>query len=417
MSPVRRLSHGVSLIEAVVALGVMAFGMLAVVGLQATLRGNGDLSRQRAEAVRIAQASLEEWRAVGAIENTAGVFDFSEIATEAPFTVAGTNANFARIRTVPVQAAQGVPGVNTPFKTVVTTVSWIDRSGANQVVALTSSITSVAPELAGSLAVPPYGVPTRPVRGRNASIPIMAKDLGDGRSVFKPPQAGGGTVAWVFNNTTGLITSQCTVALADTTDSLVVGDLVTCTSITAQLLSGEVRFASTAAQPTAAQAETPTGTSLNLDVVLTLSSAAHPLPGVTCFDDSSDDAATAALSGTVKYYCAILSNLQFQWSGRSRIMPLAFSNTSTWTIDGVAGVGVRKVCRYTPLAVDLSTKNSDHPLDYSTTGSKAKSSLANQNFLVISAAHACPIDAPAAGDFVNSNTLLHQDGSATYSNS
>jgi Tfp pilus assembly protein PilV len=409
-------SRGVSLIEAVVALGVMAFGMLAVVGLQATLRGNGDLSRQRSEAVRIAQAAVEEWRAVRAIEATAGVLDFAELATEAALSVPGTNATYSRTRSVPPQALQSVPGVKTPFKTLVTTVTWDDRSGLTQSVRMVTSIAAVAPELAGSLAIPPHGIPSRTVRGRNSTIPVLAKDLGDGRSVFKPPQPGGGTVAWVFNNTTGLITSLCTVALADTTDSLVLGDLTTCTNVTAQLLSGYVRFAATGVQPTPAESETPTGTSLNLDVILTLTSAGHNLPGAVCYDDATDDAATASTREVVTYYCSIISNAAFTWAGRARISPQAFTDTSTWTIAGAAGAGVRTVCRYTPVATDASSKNSNHPLNYTEAGSKPKASLNNQNFLVISAAHTCPTDTPAAGDFVNSNTLLHQDGTGTYDN-
>ncbi len=55
--------RGISLIEAVVALAVMAFGMLAFVGLQSSLRFNGDVAKQRAEAVRIAQEAIEQWRA------------------------------------------------------------------------------------------------------------------------------------------------------------------------------------------------------------------------------------------------------------------------------------------------------------------------------------------------------------------
>ena len=55
-----RSSRGVSLIEALVALAVMAFGLLGVVGMQSTLRVNADVSRQRAEAVRMAQEKMED---------------------------------------------------------------------------------------------------------------------------------------------------------------------------------------------------------------------------------------------------------------------------------------------------------------------------------------------------------------------
>jgi Tfp pilus assembly protein PilV len=61
-------SRGVSLVEAMVALAVMAFGMLAVVGVQSTLRLNGDIAKQRSEATRIAQENLEKGRAFVAIE-------------------------------------------------------------------------------------------------------------------------------------------------------------------------------------------------------------------------------------------------------------------------------------------------------------------------------------------------------------
>lgn len=411
-----QVPRGVALIEAVVALGVMAFGMLAVVGLQATLRGNGDLSRQRSEAVRIAQAAVEDWRAVQAIEATAGVHDFSDIAGEVGVPVTGTNTIFSRGRAVPLQMTQADVSILTPVKTLVTTVTWLDRTGQPQSVRLATSIAAIAPELAGSLAVPAYAFPMWPVRNRSSAIPPLAKDLGDGRSVFKPPQAGGGTVAWVFSNTTGLISSLCTVAVTDTNSSLVLGDLGNCNNVTAQLLSGYIRFASTGVQPTPAEAETPTGTSLNLNVVLTLTSIDHDAPGAACFDDATDDAAAALGQSVVTYYCAIFKNPTYTWAGRARIAPQAFVNTTTWTIAGVAGANVRKVCRYTPLTIPTSNKNSDHPLDYTQAGSSPKAALTNQNFLVISAAHTCPTDAPAAGDFVNSNTLLHQDGSAPFSN-
>jgi hypothetical protein len=76
-----------------------------------------------------------------------------------------------------------------------------------------------------------------------------------------------------------------------------------------------------------------------------------------------------------------------------------------------------KVCRYTPLNSDEGTRNADHPLDYAAPSGTTKStSLTNQNFLVISSLHTCPTDSPTAGDFINSNTRLHQDGSSVYNN-
>ena len=65
----RNASRGVSLVEAMVALAVMAFGMLAVVGVQSTLRLNGDIAKQRSEATRIAQETLEKGRSFQVIDS------------------------------------------------------------------------------------------------------------------------------------------------------------------------------------------------------------------------------------------------------------------------------------------------------------------------------------------------------------
>lgn len=59
--------RGVTLIEALVAMAVMAFGMLALVGVQSTLRVNADLAKQRAEATRLAEAQLEAARSFVAV--------------------------------------------------------------------------------------------------------------------------------------------------------------------------------------------------------------------------------------------------------------------------------------------------------------------------------------------------------------
>ena len=52
----RPIPRGVSLIEAIVAMAVMAFGMVAIVGLQGTLRQNSDIAKQRSEVERQGRA-------------------------------------------------------------------------------------------------------------------------------------------------------------------------------------------------------------------------------------------------------------------------------------------------------------------------------------------------------------------------
>lgn len=403
--------RGVSLIEAICALGVMAFGMLAVVGVQVTLRSNADISKQRTEATRLAQRGMENSRGFGQLTANAGnaLVEYDEVISTIGAAIVGLNAEYTPSRTVP---ADTYPRL----KTVVSSVGWTDRSGVAQTVQLYSAIAGISPEVAASLTLPQQSGATLQARGRNPTIPLQAKDLGSGTSVFVPPQPAMGTVAWVFNNFSGLITGVCNVAAGSTTASLVAADVATCSAnTTAQLVSGYLRFASTALQPTAAEAEAPTFSVLNLNMVLVLTSVGHPAPGSSCFDDSTSDAAVSAGREIVSYFCAVYSNADFTWAGRTRVAPLAMGAGVPWVI-AATGAANYKVCRYTTMAGDVGISNAHHPLDYTAAGSKPKASLTNQNFLVISAAHICPADVASAGDFVNSNTRLHQDSSATYNN-
>ena len=446
----RSAARGVSLIEALVALAVMAFGMLAVAGLQATMRLNADIAKQRSEAVRIGQEAIEDWRGFTAMVATAGVVDYTDVATVAGTAVAGytTNTTYTLTRTVTDDTA----GLRS--KALRVDVDWTDRTGAQQGIQLNSMIAAVAPEVAAALAVPSPGAPNKLPRGRHPSVPIQARDFGDGTSGFKPPQYGGGTVAWRFNNLSGLVTSVCTVPAETTNAGLTVDNLSSgCTSLSGQVLSGYVRFAtSTVTAPTAAVAENPASSelnparsALNLDIALTLTSTGHPSPPSACFDDAPTSSTAAGTQTAVAYYCLIYANTARTWSGISTITPAAFTDVmgSIWVIDGTGATNY-KACRYTPSsscdpvvnggATDAgrlwgfpgsalicaapspqttpptpsrAMSNADHPRNYSA----VTQALTNQNFLVISAQWSCPTDVsanPAAGNFVNSNTRQHQ---------
>ncbi len=413
--------RGVSLIEAIVAMGVMAFGMLALVGVQATLRGSGDLARQRTEAMRIAQETMESYRAYAALAGTAGQIDFTEITTltRTALVATGTalegrlNTTFYTTITAPTVANSAA------MKPVAVAVDWTDRSGMFQAVELRSLIAGVPPELSGSLALPPSRDPFAAPRGRHRNVPLVAFSLpGVGLSVFKPPQGLGGTVAWVFNNVSGLVTGLCTVSAGSTNETFTTVQAESCvsgsTATTAQLVSGYVRFA--AGDPGAggnAQAESPTGSIFNLNIRLNLTSSGHP-QNPDCFDDATAVDTEAALRREVAYYCLVYSNSAGTWSGRTRVRARPFASSLDWDIG--TNTGERKVCRYTPLSADIGTRNVDHPLDYTESGSAAGSGLSNQNFLVIENTFNCPTETQVAGDLFNSNTRLHQDDSSTYDN-
>jgi hypothetical protein len=390
----RSSSLGVSLIEALVALAVMAFGLLGVVGMQATLRFNADVSKQRTEAVRMAQEQIESLRSFAALRGTAGL-DYDEVAS-IPSAVVPTTAGFANTvfnRTTTVFD----PAVTDPqFKSVIVNVSWLDRQTADgglaQNVTFVTTIAEVAPEMSASLGLPgDRAAPQRP-RGRHPTIPAGAVDLGDGRSSFTPPGAPVGTT-WNFVNATGQITQICTP---------------TCTDIKAWLLSGYIAFA-TGGSPTAAEAETPADANpvlthaISVEVLATTTPA--PATSPVCF------AADTAL--TVQYFCLVPTNTApTTWDGRSRVNIIdkatSTSSVSTELID--TSTTRFKVCRYTPEATHTPTGgNAAHPLDYDDVGT----SLVNQNFLVISAgdglvAFACPGDDTITTPLVNSNTFMHQ---------
>lgn len=405
----RTPQRGVSLIEAIVAMAVMAFGMMAIVGLQSTLRQNSDIAKQRSEAVRIAEQAIEQWRAYSTLGG------YNAVVTPTAQTVAGLNASYTLNRTVTPE-----PG----WKSIAVQVSWVDRSGQTQSVTLNSIIAAADPALSGILTMAPGGggLPTRPPLGRNPAIPVQAKDLGNGKSGFKP--AGDSSpVVWVFDNLTGVIVGVCNTVTTGQ-DQLTGADVSACSNNSNGLpLSGFVRFFTDLTQPTAANSENPTSLALNLAVTLTLSSTGHASPDHLCYANAPATPPTTQRS--VRYFCAIFFNTGVVpvWSGISTLTPLAFSGDVAWLIaDNAADARASRyrVCRYTPATSDTQPiPNQLHPRNY--TNVTAVEQLTNQNFLLIRAgdgpdggggtAFTCPTDVPADpanGDFVNSNTLPHQ---------
>jgi Tfp pilus assembly protein PilX len=388
-APATARVRGVSLVEALVALAVMAFGILGVVGVQASLRATADLSKQRAEAVRIAQAALEDARAYSLMETPDppdGSRSYAELATRAESDVVGPATN--TVFRLAVQAADHFTTPEAPrSKSVEVRVAWEDRGGATQVVALRTEVAGVPPELAGALGVPGETNPGERSRGgRHPAIPRAAVDLDNGKSSFNPP--GAGTLSWTFDNVSGDIVSICSTPEA-------------CTDGRALLLSGFVRFAvaDPPVQPTGADAETPPSPAFPVSVVVnrTLPSIAT----IACYQETSASA--------VAYYCAVPvpADPPRRWSGRSVLGGFPIASTL-----GSTSLTAYRVCRYTPVRNHTPPGgNPDHPLDYA----NVTVSMANQNFLVIRAGNGgtafdCPDDDPTT-PLVNGTTWRHQPNS------
>ena len=359
-----RSQLGMALIEAMVAMAVMAFGMLAVVGVQATLRSNGDLSKQRAEAARIAQARVETWRALETIETAAGKLSYADLVTDGPISQTGLNAVYNVTRSVVV-----TPGNSPPMKSLLVTVIWKDRKNVDQSVQLSTVIFGISPALAGTLAMPPSGLllGAGQQQGRNPNIPAGALQLGDGTSAFTPPQAALGTVVWVFNNATGVITT-CT--RADLTLPLTSVNLINCTG-RALLLQGFVNFANPLVLATAAEAVEPQGAPFPVEVAV-----ARTAPSALLIGQGSGCFTSAPVAGVpyVSYFCAVPVNASGDqaglWSGYSFV---------TLSDLPVAPPGDLLTCRYTSLRQDTPVPNAKHPRAYTAVNGP----LSNQNFLVV----------------------------------
>jgi Tfp pilus assembly protein PilV len=391
--PTRR-TRGGSLVAALVALAVLALGVAATVCLQGELRLGAEVARQRAEAVRLAQEVIETSRSFSAIAPAAGRVAYADLATTAPAAIAGDahNTVFTLTRTVDDQATSPL---SPRLRTLAVDVTWADRRGEPHAVALRTAIAAMPPELSGLLAV--AGTGPRQAGGRHPAIPFEAVDTGT-TSRFEPPPADAAatddTVAWIFDNRSGLITSRCTSS----------GE---CTATAAWLLSGHVRFATAAAPPTPAQAELPPGplgmTAEQIDAVRIVVERTAPVADrVACRVQRRGD--------HLRYFCALPvagdADAVPRWSGRSLVagLPLA-----AHTLD--ARADAFRVCRYTRErrhAEVPAIANHDHPLDYA----GVTEPLGQHNFLVVRAGDGvqpfgCPDDDPATV-WVDGRTWHHQ---------
>ena len=354
MKQLRQSQRGVSLIEALVAFAIMAFGMLAVVGMQSTLRSNGDVARQRSEALRIAQDYMEEWRGFSSYVTTIDRAAYADIIAVTETSLIGTNATYKLTRRV--RSDPAVAGTVTPQRlTAVVDVAWVDRANQAQLVRLSSAVAGVEPELAGSVVLGANPDPILQPQGRFRGIPAAAVRLPSGSGYVPPGQIGSTRVAWVFNNTTGVI-KVCTTDATSSAGLLATGVTLSCDATsTSLLLSGFVRFNSSGPFPDVQPYVNQTG------------SASFVTARRDCFYD-------ARVGTQMEFFCAlpISSAESSAWSGTVLFGPNP--NPFRILLTDTAGAPDYKVCRYVTAASYTSVTTT----------------LLNQNFLVYDGATACP---------------------------
>jgi type IV pilus modification protein PilV len=284
-TPLRsRRQAGFSLIEAMVALLVVAFGMLGIASFQYTLSRSSDVAKQRTEATRIAQKELDRLRSfaqrqsdgptaddrytyVDDLRSTASAQAVTGLATNTTYNLerevfiqtrdqtplpTATTA-FDRVLSTGLTASGGTPA-NDKFRLFNVVVSWDDRSGQRQEVRLASGISDGDPSALAGLGVTRRVSSTLRPNNRKVNAPFPMVNLAGGlSSAFAAPA---GNVVFVVENLSGRVTQRCTGAPA-LTEGIAVTALGTCLPIDAYLLSGYVRFKITGDPATASNISNP----------------------------------------------------------------------------------------------------------------------------------------------------------------
>ena len=362
---------------------------------------------------------MESLRNFGSVGVSQGLKAYADIATATRSVSSGQGGS-----NVSFEVSREVTPVDEPgYKSATVSVNWFDRTGAAQRVVLDSLIAATPPALSAALAITPRQQAVRSVAGRAVSVPVTAKDLGDGRSVLKPDSAQG--TVFVIDNASGRVSAVCSGVAARTRD-IAAADLAGCNAVSAMLLSGQVRF-SLAGAPDAARAN---DTPLPLAMALALSGGSYPGPAqcgaeamktVAYSVGNSTRREAVPLSATplswgvaawsdlgerfVAYHCAVQpAGTPARWSGRSSVQPQGWALGST--------AGTHKVCRYSADQDNSGgvDRNAEHPDSYTA----VDAALAQQNFLVVKGDQSCPggsavkADGQGAQNFANLGTLQHQ---------
>lgn len=419
--------RGFTLVEALVALLVLAFGMLAIAGFQTTLSRNSDLAKQRTEAMRLGQQRIEALRSYGNVQADATMFDYTEVVSGN--STRTTNTTYNLVWTVTANAVDTEKWINMQ-------VSWADRTGTTQSVQLLSVISKFDPSSIGSLATGPGGVNVRKPKNRNVNIPYPAVGLSGGtQSAFSPPPASG---FYVFDNTTGNVVKSCSGTLPAEGGTLPPSG---CSDVDARLLSGYVRFETSGGNPTASSVENASSTTLPLSSTTPMSfdfsnftPSSPGNPTYTCysqrqktlrsnstgaettFPEAQSESGYSVTARFIAYACIVTpvdhdssTATAKRWWGKVTIIPNTVSaDGTTWSLGTTSST--YKVCRYSgDYNVNSAISNSEHPLWYrAVTGA-----LDSQNFVVILGNKDCPTDVAAAplanpADYVNTNTTDHQ---------
>lgn len=305
----RHRQSGFTLIEALIALLVMAFGMLSLSGMQLSLSRGADVAKQRTEAMRLAQRKIDEYRSYTSILAAAGhTLVWNTLATPVTETFT-TNATYSVTTTLG-------GAITDALRPVSVAVTWADRGNQAQSITISSVISKSDPIDIGYVANPlPQNTPLKRPKNRNINIPIPALDLGGGQSSTPFDN----NYAIVYSNLTGAVIQICSsLNLAGLTDAqkiAAINSAITggsCSAVTGYIVAGYVGRASGALT-------WPTG--INVGSI----TRATDFPGqaIRCLYSDATDQNTGTVitadNGYKYYLCVVPLATPFQWSGTLRL--------------------------------------------------------------------------------------------------
>lgn len=351
----RPAQRGFTLIETMVSMLVVAGGLFGLLATQLSLARNADISRQRTEAVRLAQELVEDLRGYTVITTTPGQLAWDDLDDGADEVQ--TNATYTRSWTF-----SGTP--TDTMRQITVTLAWQDRSGEEQRVVLNSVISQTNPADVGALGFPlPANTTLKRPKNRDLDIPVPARELGDGRSVYQLAS----NFAVIFDNDSGFVVQRCdhVVETLEDTES-------GCEDYDAFILAGYI---------SRTMNSFPSTLGLNLGLFSGLDASREP----SCtLGDAVDQNDGSAISG-YKYYLCILPMLpDTTWSGALRLSGMH------------TGTNYR-VCRFQYPEADGLSANRRNVQPYA----DVNDSLDGQNY-VITTSNSCPTITGLA-------TTLHQN--------
>jgi Tfp pilus assembly protein PilV len=137
-------ASGFALIEILVALLILAGGLLAVAKFDGLITQSYALAAQRTEAAMLGQQKIELLRSYSSMSAYNAMANGNDAVT-------GTSAVFTRTWSITRHSSTTAP----QYTTVVLQVTWVDNGGDNQSVILTTNIAANNPVHAGELIAPP----------------------------------------------------------------------------------------------------------------------------------------------------------------------------------------------------------------------------------------------------------------------